>query len=164
MSGFGTTQLSFGQLPATPLAQTVIVQPGTRPVEAPFHTITRQNKESGAGPYARVELPLGLIGIILGVAVCMGLLAWWINRRAKRRPSAETRAFLRLARKYRLGRAGRGLAMQLAGEVGTAPVALLTSPGVLRAALEQVDQNAWSSRPGWARLAVLAGEAGRAGR
>ena len=141
-----------------PLAQTVIAQPGSRSAEAPFHTITRQNKESGAGPYARVELPMGLIGIILGVAVCMGLLAWWINRRAKRPPPAETRAFLRLARKLRLGRAGRGLVMQLAGEVGRPPVALLASPGLLRAALDQVDRSAWSRRPGWRRLAVLSGE------
>ncbi|VAX40620.1 hypothetical protein MNBD_PLANCTO03-1081, partial [hydrothermal vent metagenome] len=115
------------------------------------------NKESGAGPYARVELPLGLIGIILGVAVCMGLLAWWINRRAKRRPSAETRAFLRLAGQLRLGRAGRGLVAQLASEVGTPPVALLASPGVLRAALDQVDKVAWSSRPGWRRLEAIVG-------
>lgn len=138
------------------LAQTVIAQPDTRPAEAPFHTITRQNKESGAGPYQRVELPMGLIGVILGVAVCMGLLAWWINRRTKRRPSAETRAFVRLARKLRLGRAGRALAEQLATKVGAPPVALLASPGVLRAALDQIDHGVWSTRPGWKRLTALA--------
>ncbi len=140
------------------LAQTVIAQPGTRPAEAPFHTFTRQNKESGAGPYQRVELPMGLIGVILGVAVCMGLLAWWINRRTKRRPPTETRAFLRLARKLHLGRAGRTLAEQIATKVGTPPVALLASPGVLRVALDEIDRGAWSTRPGWKRLTALAAE------
>ncbi len=153
MNGFAAAQLL-----EMPLAQTVIAQPGAKRVEAPFHTITRQNKESGAGPLVRRELPLGLIGIILGIAVCMGLLAWWINRRARRRPSVETRAFLRLARKLRLGRASRGLIEQLATQVGTPPVALLASPGVLRVAIDQVDKGTWSTRPGWKRLEAVVGE------
>jgi hypothetical protein len=137
-------------------ATITLARPGTQLGEPPMHTVIRQNQESGAGPYERKELPLGLVGVILGVAVCMGLLAWWINRASARRPSAEVRAFSRLARKLRLGRAGRRIAQDLAERAEIAPVSLLASPSALRAAMAQVESGEWSSRRGWARLVGLA--------
>lgn len=135
-----------------------VTQPGAQPPDAPVRTVIRQNREAGVGPYLRKELPLGLIGAILGLAVCMGFLAWWINRVSRRRAAAEDRAFAHLARRLRLGRAGRRVAQELAETAGLPPVALLASPGTLRAAVARVDAEAWSSRRGWKRVAALAGE------
>lgn len=135
------------------------IQGQARPREAPLHTITRQNKEAGVEPYRRKEIPLGLVGIMLGIAVAMGFAAWWINRRAARRPAPEARAFLRLSRRLGLGGSARALVRELAHEAGLPPVALLASPGMLRGALDRVEQAAWRARPGWGRVAALAGEA-----
>ena len=148
-----------------PLTFVVMAAPGqtqiqgkSRPHEAPLHTITRQNKEAGVEPYQRKEIPLELVGIMLGVAVAMGFAAWWINRRAARRPGPEARAFARLAKRLRVGRAGRALLQDLAREADLPPVALVASPGVLAAAIGRIDQAAWRGRPGWKRVAALAGE------
>jgi len=134
------------------------IQGQTQPREAPLHTITRQNKEAGVGPYQRTVIPLGLVGTILGVAAAMGLAAWWINRRAARRPGPEARAFVRLSNRVEVGRAGRALLQDLAREADLPAVALVASPGVLGAVLGGVDHAAWCTRPGWARVAALAGQ------
>ena len=146
-----------------PLTAVVMAAPGqtqiqgkSRPHEAPLHTITRQNKEAGVGPYQRKDIPLGLVGIMLGIAVAMGLAAWWINRRAARRSSPEARAFVRLSKRVGVGRAGRALLQDLAREADLPALALVASPGVLGTVLGGVDHTAWRARPGWARVVALA--------
>lgn len=139
----------------------VLAQAGPAERNAPIRTIIQQNRDAGVEPLHRVELPLGLLGVMLGVALAASALAWWINSHARHRPPAERRAFLRLARGHGLGRRSRRLVENLGAEVGMAPVALLASPGVLRAAIADVDQVRWAQRPGWERLAQTARRDGR---
>lgn len=125
--------------------------------EAPLHTFTRQNAERGAGPYARREFPTSLVASILAVAVAMVVLAWWINRSSGRsRPAAE-RAFDRLSRRLRLGRAGRSLLEEIARATDHDPLALLVSPGAMGEALKHPESASWRARPGWGRVRALAG-------
>ena len=142
----------IGQIVAASLAQT-----GTAERNAPIRTIIKQNRDAGVEPLQRVELPMGLLAVMLGVALAAGLTAWWINNRARHRPPPETRAFIRLARGHGLGKRSMHLASELAGQAGLPPVALLASPGLLRAVVGEVDQASWSRRPGWDRLALAAG-------
>ncbi|MCC7390388.1 MAG: hypothetical protein IT431_16665 [Phycisphaerales bacterium] len=139
-----------------PLVWGVLAQAGSAGRNTPIRTIIEQNREAGVEPLRRVELPMGLLAVMLGVALAAGLTAWWINHQARHRPAPETRAFIRLARGHGLGKRSMHLAAELAAQAGLAPVALLASPALLRAAVEGADQSTWSRRPGWDRLALAA--------
>lgn len=139
------------------LVVTVAGQPVAIERNTPIRTVIEQNREAGVEPLERVDLPLGLLGVILGVAIAAGASAWYINARSHRRPPAEDRAFASLARGHGLGGAGAALARELARDVGLPPVALLASPGLLGAAISRADRSSWSSRPGWAQLVRAAG-------
>ncbi len=107
---------------------------------------------------------MGLLAVMLGVALAAGLTAWWINHQARHRPALEARAFIRLARGHGLGKRSMRLAAELAGQAGLAPVALLASPALLRAAVEGlINRHGRAGRvgTGWRGRRGAAAEAGQ---
>jgi hypothetical protein len=124
--------------------------------QTPIRSIVEQNRELGAGPLTRGELPWGAIGLLAIAAICAAVFAWSLRRRRSRRRPASERAFSRMARKLRLGRQGRELVRQLAAESKIDALALLVSPSALRVALSRIDAGEWRTRRGWKHVVALA--------